>query len=103
MKYHGNWQRNLPRKYYCERRESAERKDSDHQLERDFTRNTPIDRRKRSELIYWGAESGHSRIFLNFEWKQVHFQKRKPASYPKKPNRLWKHLWIPRTLLKRFR
>jgi hypothetical protein len=95
QKYHGSWQRKLPKKYYCIRRRECLEKD--HSLIRDFERNTPIDQRKRNELLYWGKESGHSRIFLNFKWDIVCAYNRRT-----KPNMVrkyyWKRLWLLRTL-----
>jgi len=97
-KYHGSWQRNLSKKYYCQRRSEIDREKAYHSLERDFSRNTPIDKRKRSELIYWGPEAGHSRVFLNFDWVTVYRNKRDVQNYPRKPQRVWKQLWLFRTL-----
>jgi len=95
QKYHGSWQRKMSKKYYCIRRKECFEKD--HSLKRDFERNTPIDQRKRNELLYWGEGSGHSRMFLNFKWnvKCNYIRKTKP----KRPSkRYWKHFWIFRTL-----
>jgi hypothetical protein len=97
QKAHGSWQRYLSRQYTCSRRTKIDRDAAYHSLNRDFSRNTPIDRRKRSELIYYGAESGHSRMFLNFAWDIVGQQRRPKIA--RKPNRLWKPMWILRTLL----
>jgi len=95
QKYHGSWQRKMSKKYYCIRRRECFEKD--HSLKRDFERNTPIDQRKRNELLYWGEESGHSRMFLNFKWDVKHNYIRKTK--PKRPSkRYWKQLWIIRTL-----
>jgi len=96
QKYHGSWQRKLPKKFYCIRRKLM--KDGDYvSLKREFTRNTPIDQRKRNELLYWGEESGHSRMFLNFKWDVVFTHNR--SSKPNRPaKRYWKHFWIFRTL-----
>ncbi len=73
-------------------------KDADYvSLKREFTRNTPIDQRKRNELLYWGEESGHSRMFLNFKWDVVFTHNR--SSKPNRPSKYyWKHFWIFRTL-----
>lgn len=94
QKYHGSWQRKLSKKFYCIRRRECFEKD--HSLVRDFERNTPIDHRKRNELLYWGEGSGHSRMFLNFKWEvKNNFTRNKP----KRPSsRYWKNFWIFRTL-----
>lgn len=95
-KYHGSWQRKLPKEFYCVRRKI--KKDTDYiSLKRDFVRNTPIDQRKRNELLYWGEESGHSRMFLNFKWDVVAVYNRKTKPN-RSANRHWKHFWILRTL-----
>lgn len=97
QKYHGSWQKHLPKKYYCIARKYIDRDNSYHSLDRDLSRNTPIDARKRNELLYWGEESGHSRMFLNFNWDIIHIHNRwtKPA---KRRKCYWKHLWILRTI-----
>ncbi|HIG90401.1 MAG TPA: glycosyltransferase [Flavobacteriaceae bacterium] len=97
QKNHGSWQRKLPKRFYCTKREEINRDSAYHSLDRDQSRNTPIDHRKRNELILWGDSAGHSRIFLNFKWEIVFNYNRK--GIPKrKDNRLWKKLWIFRTL-----
>jgi hypothetical protein len=101
LKYHGTWQRYLPKKFYCRNRAAIDREQAYHSLQRDFSRNTPIDRRKRSELLTWGAETGHSRIFLNFNWQVVR-QYRRPRVLYFRPRRWWKHGWILRTLMRSY-
>jgi hypothetical protein len=100
QKNHGSWQKKLPRKYYCIKRD-VDRELSYHSLVRDHSRNTPIDQRKRNELLYWGEESGHSRIFLNFNWKLV-FQHNRISKPDRQSKRLWKHLWLIRTFMSMF-
>jgi hypothetical protein len=97
QKYHGSWQRKLSKKYYCINRKDIDRESSYHSLKRDMSRNTPIDQRKRNELLYWGRDSGHSRIFLNFRWEVV-FQHNRISKPTRDSRRLWKHLWLFRTL-----
>jgi len=97
QKYHGSWQRKLPKRFYCTKCKKIDRDSEYHSLKRDFSRNTPIDQRKRNELLYWGEGSGHSRIFLNFKWDVVRTYSRKTK--PNKPSKYyWKHLWLFRTL-----
>lgn len=100
QKYHGSWQRYLPDKYYYYKRMQINRDESYHSLKRDFSRNTPIDKRKRAELIEWGAEAGHSRIFLNFNWKTVFTHYRPKPQRP--PKKLWKKLWLTRLLFTKW-
>jgi hypothetical protein len=97
QKYHGSWQRKLPKSFYCVKREEINRDAEYHSLERSFSRNTPIDHRKRNELVLWGELSGHSRMFLNFKWDLIlnHNRDNRPI---KIDNKLWKKLWILRTL-----
>jgi hypothetical protein len=102
LKYHGTWQRYLPQKYYCNYNPSIDRNNSYHSLNRDLTRNTPIDRRKRSELLEWGAEKGHSRIFLNFRWSVTKEGIRDKSNVVLPTNTLWKKLWIFRTLFSSY-
>lgn len=102
FKYHGTWQKYLPKKYYCISNDNINRKISYHSLTRDFSRNTPIDRRKRSELLEWGAECGHSRLFLNFHWRIIKqsYRDKNKVYRPKKQH--WKHFWILRTIFKSY-
>ena len=96
LKYHGSWQHHLSKRFFCFKREEIDRTTSYHSLSRNFDRNSPIDKRKRSELLEWGPESGHSRIFLNFKWKVCKVFMR--PKQEKKSKRLWKHLWLFRTV-----
>lgn len=97
FKYHGSWQHHLPKRFYCHKRTEINRDGAYHSLKRDFSRNTPIDQRKRSELLEWGAEGGHSRMFLNFRWElKRQFWRAKDVPKPRK--RYWKHLWLFRTV-----
>lgn len=99
QKYHGSWLHKLPKKYYCRYREELDSAPAHHSLPRDGSRNTQIDIRKRSELLYWGAESGHSRRFLDFPWEiqLTRNMTRKPTRASK---RWWKHLWWFRVLFR---
>ena len=71
FKYHGTWKKYLPRKYYFAYNERINRDKSWHTLVRDGAHNARLDCRKHSELLVWGAEAGHSRMFLNFKWEVV--------------------------------
>ncbi|MGR3914301.1 MAG: glycosyltransferase family 2 protein [Gammaproteobacteria bacterium] len=98
LKYHGTWQKYLPKKYYCVANERIDRKKEWHTLDRDDARNSAIDRRKHSELLVWGAETGHSRMFLNFNWKIVSQNFRDKTAVVRPVRRHWKSLWWFRTL-----
>ena len=98
LKNHGTWQRNLPGKYWCVSREDIDRRRAWHSLVRDNARNAPIDRRKRSELLQWGAEAGHSRMFLNFRWDVVQQNFRDKTRVRRPTQRRFKWLWWFRTL-----
>ncbi|MDP2828656.1 MAG: glycosyltransferase family A protein [Sulfuricellaceae bacterium] len=97
QKYHGSWMRVLPNKYFCVDRKWVDREAGYHSLNRDLSRNTPIDERKKNELLEFGPEAGHSRMFLNFPWEIVRDVHRS-ASVNRPSKRWWKHLWLFRTL-----
>lgn len=97
QKYHGSWQHHLQKKYYCHKRIEIDRDGAYHSLNRNFDRNTIIDSRKRNELLYGGAESGHSRIFLNFQWK-VMLENNRMTRPIVTSKRWWKHIWWFRVL-----
>lgn len=97
QKYHGSWIRALPKGYFCLNRTKVDREKSYHSLNRDLTRNTPIDLRKKNELLEFGPEAGHSRMFLNFPWEILRNHHR-PAPQQRQAKRWWKHLWLFRTL-----
>lgn len=94
-RYHGSWVLKMPRKYHCIIRDIAG-PENDHDLQRDKTRNQQLFLRKRREVYYWGAEAGHSRLFLNFRWEIVReFRRERP---PRKIDRAWKHRYWFRAL-----
>jgi len=92
QKYHGSWQRHLPSKYFCyKRNERLDLENSYHSLSRDHERNTPIDERKAKEILCWGEGAGHSRLFLNFNW-EIKKENIREVKVNQKSDRLWKHL-----------
>jgi len=98
QKYHGSWQKHLPKKFYCYRRnQNIDLEKSYHSLSRNHKRNTPIDKKKVNEILCWGSESGHSRLFLNFEWRIVKYSDRS-NKMNRKEKLYWKHLWWFRTI-----
>jgi len=97
QKYHGSWQHHLSKRYYCHKRTEIDRDEAYHSLKRDFGRNTTIDHRKRNELLCGGAESGHSRIFLNFRW-EIMLDNSRSVKMAVVSRRWWKHLWWFRVL-----
>lgn len=89
-KYHGSRQRYLPKKYTCYEQE-VNRDKAYHSLVRDQSRNTPIDLKKKQQVSEFGAEHGHSRMFLNFRWHTAaRFSRPAPAQ---EKHTLWRHLW----------
>lgn len=91
QKYQGSQQRYLPASVWCYSRK-LDRKASYHSLKRDLSANTPVDMRKRDECALFGGEYGHSRMFLNFNWKILASHNRRPAS-PPRIRRLWRPSW----------
>ncbi len=67
-RYHGSLVLKLSKKYHLIRNDD-EGIDADHTLQRDRSHNRTIYWRKRDEIKQWGAEAGHSRQFLNFDWE----------------------------------
>jgi hypothetical protein len=96
-RYHGSWVLKLPRKYYCIKNDVAG-PEADHDLQRDKSHNRSLYWRKRNEVHYWGAEAGHSRLFLNFRWDVVK-EHRRSGFVPRPIDRGWKLRWWFRTLL----
>jgi hypothetical protein len=96
QKAQGTIFRKLSKKYSISNRSSIDRSQSYHSLQRSFDRNTPVDNRKRNELIAFGGLAGHSRIFLNFRFSCVlDFNRPKPKS---ETNFFWKRRWILRQI-----
>ncbi|WP_353613185.1 glycosyltransferase family A protein [Mangrovibacter phragmitis] len=91
QKYHGSKQSYLPSSVWCYSRE-LDREGAYHSLKRDLSFNTPVDKRKQNECELFGAEYGHSRIFLNFEWKVLSSGTRQPSALPV-IRRYWKLSW----------
>ncbi|AQW86529.1 putative glycosyltransferase, family 2 [Campylobacter pinnipediorum subsp. caledonicus] len=103
-KAHGSKQSYLPKKYLCSTRDNntdlkdnVNREKSYHTLKRDLSYNTPVDLRKKIENRNFGAEYGHSRIFLNFTWTILSEQYRKNIPNPKS-KKWWYYLWYFRWL-----
>jgi hypothetical protein len=89
MQAFGIWLRVLPRQIYCCPREEIDRKRSYHTLFRDHSRNTPIDSRKKLELVYFGPHGGHSRSALNFSWTRLMERARLIPDHKRQPNMAW--------------
>lgn len=69
-----------------------------HTLNRDMSRNKAIVARKIDEIWKRGAQAGHSRQFLNFEWEVARVTRRSvPQAQEKAP--LWAPAWWSRWLL----
>ena len=97
QKYYGTRFIKMNRRYRCVERDDIDRDQSYHSLDRDLSHNTPIDRRKKQEVLAYGPDAGHSRIFLNFSWKIVKENTRNTV-ITRKRRPLWKHLWYWRWL-----
>jgi hypothetical protein len=93
---HGTLLRHLPKAIYCEDRAEIDRDHGYHSLQRDYSFNTPIDSRKKLELVHFGAAGGHARRSLNFTWSTLSEQSR-PAVELVRLDRSW---WGPRRLLR---
>jgi len=93
LKSQGVVQFKLPKQYYAFNRSEIDRDQAYHNLERDQSRNAPIDARKRCEMKYLGDTFGHSRLFLNFKWKTLSTSMLRPAK-PPITNTTWKRMWL---------
>lgn len=92
QKYYGTHFPKISKKYRCFIRNDIDRDRAYHSLERDLSYNTPIDARKKQEVLAYGPEAGHSRMFLHFNWKILHDHSRS-TTVPRKKHPFWKHLW----------
>jgi hypothetical protein len=101
QKAHGSVSPHLPRAYFCTEREKIDRKAAYHTLHRDHSFNTPVDLRKQAESQWHGAEAGHSRMFLNFQW-DVLAQQYRDVRHEWPVRRWWKPLWWLRAILPRW-
>ena len=97
QKYYGTRFIKMNRKYRCFERNDIDRTAAYHSLVRDLTHNTPIDARKKAEVLRYGPDAGHSRMFLNFKWtvREEHYRQ---GDVRRKRRPLWKHLWYWRWL-----
>ena len=86
----------------CHVRGDVDQKKECHDLQRDFTVNTPVHARKRFEIQEYGRMSGHSREFLDFPFTVLkqNWRPSPPAfSARTKRNRWWKRCWLIRQIL----
>jgi hypothetical protein len=95
-RYHGSWVLKLPHKYFCIKNDVAG-PEADHDLKRDKSQNQQLYLRKRNEVDHWGAEAGHSRLFLNFRW-EVAKEHSRTGTIQRRVGRAWKRRWWFRTL-----
>lgn len=98
-KYHGTWFRTLPKSILCIMRKDVDLEKSYHSLTRDLTRNHELDVRKHNEVLHWGEEAGHSRMFLQFPFETVRVRHRSNRGVPRPRRRWFKHFWWLRTVL----
>lgn len=97
QKWHGSRERHLPARFPILMR-SDDTRSMTHTLDRDHTTNQKLYEEKRRQVDRGGAHQGHTRRFLDFEWKLT--LERARASRPAPPsNRTWKPLWWFRCLL----
>lgn len=96
QKWHGSRERTLPARFSVTSRFKDSR-NATHTLKRDLSLNEKLYRGKRRKVETFGTHHGHSRRFLNFEWKVIDQRSRRIRPSPK-PNRLWKPLWWLRLL-----
>jgi hypothetical protein len=98
QKYYGTRFLYLPKRFRCYERQDIQWDRNYHSLKRDLSYNTPIDSRKKEEVLLYGPNAGHSRIFLNFKWNLLEDRYRQvQVNRRKRP--LWKHLWYWRWLV----
>lgn len=97
QKWHGSRQRHLRRRYPIRVRSETSRSLT-HTLERDLTPNQKVYEEKRRQVDQFGKYHGHTRRFLDFEWKLVLERSRGSRAQPAL-NRKWKRLWWLRVLL----
>lgn len=97
QKYYGTRFIKINRRYRCFQRKDIDLERSYHSLTRDLSYNRPIDQRKKQEILTYGPNAGHSRIFLNFKWEILKENSRR-INICRKRRPLWKHLWYWRWL-----
>jgi hypothetical protein len=95
QKWNGSFQRTLSAKYPALHRK-VNGLTHTHSLVRDHALNTELYHRKRNEASTSGSGYGHSRTFLDFEWKTLMFNQRPALPRTKKSN--WRKLWWFRAL-----
>jgi len=91
MKYHGAQQWMLPRSATLRLRKSIGVGDV-HTLKRDMTHNKTLVGQKINEIKNYGAQAGHSREFLNFDWEVLRVTRR-AVPPPGKKDPLWALSW----------
>ncbi|WP_434778804.1 glycosyltransferase family A protein [Neisseria sp. Ec49-e6-T10] len=97
----GSRQMYLPDDTYAIERKDIDDKKSYHTLKRDLSFNSAKDSRKRDELANFGHGYGHSRMFLEFEFKVLK-QLFLPCVEPRKVDKWWKRRWLLRLLKPRY-
>lgn len=97
QKWHGSRQRHLPRRYPILVR-TDDTRSLTHTLERDLTTNRNLYEEKRRQVERFGKYGGHSRRFLDFEWK-LGLERSRLTEPTLGPDRNWKRLWWLRLFL----
>lgn len=88
----------LPKQYYCMDRPKIDRDKHYHTLVRDLSFNTPVDARKNLEMEFYGHQSGHSRMMLEFEWEKLS-DRLQPYDQKPEVNKDWKKSWLIRQIM----
>lgn len=101
QKARGSFQTYLPKSIRCIERNDLDRKRNYHTLVRDLSFNTPVDSRKRRELVELGRGYGHSRMFLNFTWTML-VDRQMDVVVPRTRCRSWKYGELLRQILPRW-
>lgn len=97
QKWHGSRERHLPWRFPIYMRSRITR-ELTHTLDRDLKTNEKLYQEKRGQVERFGAYQGHTRRFLDFEWKLSFERARKTRPSPV-PHRAWKPLWLLRWIL----
>lgn len=97
QKWHGSRERYLPRRFPIQMR-SGITGELTHTLERDLRTNDKLYQEKRRQVEQFGAYQGHTRRFLDFEWK-LSLERARSTQPKPSPCRTWKPLWLLRWFL----
>lgn len=97
QKWHGSRERHLSSRYPILVRANDTRSLT-HTLDRNLTTNRKLYDEKRRQAEEYGKYRGHTRRFLDFEWK-LKMNRSRQIKSQNRPHRLWKRLWWLRLVL----